>query len=121
MNPLAAITLARAWWKAGVGAILGAALALPVGQCQGRDHARTESRAKVAEADARAIAANAALNERLAADRAADTAKITETAKGRTDAIHAGPDERTSGPQCRADRKRLLNAGAREADLPRCQ
>lgn len=121
MIPLAALTLARSWWKAGLGAVLGAALALPVGQCQGRQTARADYRAAVAEANARAQAANAALLEKAAQERATDTAKITEAAKGRSDAINAGPDAPTSGPECRLNRKRLLDAGFPERDLAECR
>lgn len=121
MIPIAALTVARTWWKLGAGAILGAALALPVGQCQGRGHARGEMRTDVAEANARAQAANAALIQAQAAQREADAAKTATAAKGRSDAIHAGPDALPSRPECRLQRQRLLNAGAREADLPACR
>lgn len=125
------IPLAIAWWKskgelikaglsASAGAIVGAALAFPLGQCSGAANEAVKHRAAIAEADARAQAANSALLEQAALQRAADTAKITEAARGRTDAIDAGPDARTSGPECRLNRQRLLDAGVREADLPKC-
>lgn len=125
MIPLAALIptalgFAKSNWRAIAGAVLGAALALPVGQCQGASAERAKLRADIAEAHARAEAANAALLERAGRERAADAAKITAAAKGRSDAIHAGPDARPSGPECRLARKRLLDAGAREADLPVC-
>ncbi|WP_337186565.1 hypothetical protein [Phenylobacterium sp.] len=109
------------WWKAAAGIVAGAALALPVGQCQGAHAARAELKAAQAEAAARAQAANAARVERQAAEREADTARNTAAAKGRSDAIHAGPDGPTSGPECRLNRERLLRDGARAADLPPCR
>lgn len=117
MIPIALMAFGAKWWKLGAGAVLGAALALPLGQCQGRVQERTRNAAAVAEANARAQAANSALLEKASQERAADTAKITEAAKGRTDAIRAGPDAPPAAPHCRADRERLLNAGFSEADV----
>lgn len=113
--------LAADWWKAGLGAVIGAALALPLGQCQGADAERTRQAAKAAEAVAAAHKANAGRIERQAAQREADTATITHAAKGRTDAIQAGPDGPLSGPECRLQRQRLLDLGYAPADLPACR
>lgn len=108
------------WWKLGAGAILGAALVFPVGQCSGAQNAKAKQAAAIAQADAREQAKNSKLLEAASRERAADTAKITEEAKGRSNAIRAGEDAPTSGPECRLNRRRLLDAGFREADLPKC-
>lgn len=117
----AAKALIGDWWKAGLGAVIGAALALPLGQCQGADAERARQAAKAAEAVAAAHKANAGRIERQAAQREADTAIITQAAKGRTDAIQAGPDGPLSGPECRLQRQRLLDIGYAPADIPACR
>jgi len=120
-TPASVLRFGRIWWKLLLGVVIGAGLVLPVGQCQGRDQARMKFRVQIAEADARGRAANAVLLEKTAAERIADIAKITATSKGRSDAIHAGPDARPSGPECRLNRRRLLDAGHRDADLAQCE
>lgn len=121
MIPLAVFVFARKWWRAAAGVAAGIALALPVGQCQGASAEKARTAARIAEAEARAQAANNALVQAQAAQREADAARTATAAKGRTDAIHAGPDGPVSGPECRLNRRRLLDAGAREADLPACR
>lgn len=106
------------WWKAGLGLVLGAALALPVGQCQGRDAERAAGKARAAEAAAAAHKANTARVEVQAAQREADTARNLNLSKGRTDAIQAGPDGPLSGPERRLQCRRLRDIGYGPADLP---
>lgn len=110
--------LIASWWKAGLGVVLGAALALPVGQCQGRDAERTAGKARAAEAAAAAHKVNTARVQAQAAQREADTARNLNLSKGRTDAIQAGPDGPLSGPECRLQRRRMLDLGYAPADLP---
>jgi hypothetical protein len=98
--------------------LLGAALALPVGQCQGRDAERTAGKARAAEAAAAAHKANTARVEAQAAQREADTARNLNLSKGRTDAIQAGPDGPLSGPELRLQCRRLRDIGYGPADLP---
>ncbi|MBX3482558.1 hypothetical protein [Phenylobacterium sp.] len=121
MTPLAALTFARTWWKAIPGAVVGAALAFPVGHCAGERDAKADFRAAQAEAALKAEIRNAAANEAAAVQRAADTARVTASKKGRTDAIRAGADEAPSGPECRLQRRRLLDIGYAPADLPVCR
>lgn len=108
------------WWKLGAGVILGGLLVFPVAQCSGAQNAKAKQVAAIAQADAREQSKNSKLLETASRERAADTAKITEEAKGRSDAIRAGEDAPTSGPECRLNRRRLLDAGFTEADLPQC-
>ncbi len=117
----AAKAVVGSWWKLGAGAVIGAALALPLGQCQGADQERQRQAAKAAQTAAAAQKANTARVERQAAQREADRAHITQAAKGRTDAIEAGPDGPLSGPERRLQCQRLLDLGYAPADLPACR
>lgn len=121
MIPLAALAFARTWWRAIPGAVVGAAMAFPLGHCAGERDAKAAFRAAQAEAALKAEVRNAAANEAAAVQRAADTARISTAAKGRTDAIRAGADEAPSGPECRLQRRRLLDLGYAPADLPVCR
>ncbi|RAK68838.1 hypothetical protein [Phenylobacterium kunshanense] len=110
-------TLARSWWKAGLGAVVGAALALPVGQCQGASAERARQAAREADAALREAVKDAAIKERLAADRLENTLTIHQQSKERTDAIQAGPDDHVSAAQRRLNCQRLRDAGFSEAKL----
>jgi hypothetical protein len=118
MIPLAALALGRAWWKAGVGVVIGAALALPVGQCQGANAEKARQKTRDAEAALQAEIRNAAAKEAAAAQRAVDLARVTAAEKGRTDAIRAGADEAPSGPELRLACERLRAQGTAAARLP---
>jgi hypothetical protein len=116
--PGAALALARSWWKAGLGVVIGAALALPVGQCQGANAEKSRQAARNAEAALQAEIRNTAAKEAAAAQRAADLARVTAAEKGRTDAIRAGADEAPSGPELRLACERLRAQGTAAARLP---
>lgn len=114
---------ANAWARQALG-VAGAALAILAllwgVYAKGRHDERVAQAQAIAAANAEAARQNAAILARQAPERTAEAARLDSTAKGRTDAIHAGADEAPSGPECRLNRRRLLDAGAREADLPRC-
>lgn len=110
-------TIAKTWWKAGLGVVIGAALALPVGQCQGASAERARQAAREADAALREAMRDAAIKERLAAARLENTLTIQQQSKERTDAIQAGPDDHVSAAQRRLNCKRLRDAGFSEAQL----
>jgi hypothetical protein len=87
---------AATWWKAGVGAILGAALALPVGQCQGASAERTRQAAREAEARELAVTRNAARLQQQAAEREAAADDIRSSQQEMNRADDATPDARPS-------------------------
>lgn len=115
---VAGASLLKAWWKPALGAVLGAALALPVGQCQGAHAERARQEAKAAEAALQATIRNDAAKEAAALQRQADQATVSAAEKGRTDAIRAGNDEAPSGPELRLACQRLRAQHVAEHRLP---
>lgn len=91
-----AMGLVRSWWKLGLGAMLGAALALPVGQCQGRAHERQAADLRAAEALAVAQAKNHAASEAAADQRLDDTLATRQFEQDLSHADDAAPDARPS-------------------------
>lgn len=117
----AVLSLARRWWKAAAGAVLGAMLCFPLAHCDGVHDERAAAKARArAAADVQAARA-AAASEAAAVRRARDAADLQAKFKERSDAIHAGADEAPSGPECRLNRQRMLQHGANPAKLPACR
>lgn len=96
MIPLAALAFARTWWKAIPGAVVGAALAFPLGHCSGARDAKAAFRAAQAEAALKAEVRNAAANEAAAVQRAADADHTHRTQEELSRADDAAPDSRPS-------------------------
>lgn len=124
VGPVLAYFAANRWARrlaAGAGLLL-AVLLLVFGIYQkGRHDERVAQAQAIAAANARAELRAAAATAAAAGERAADQAAISAAAKGRTDAIHAGPDETPSGPELRLNRERLCAPGAPTADLAACR
>jgi hypothetical protein len=118
MIPLAALTLARTWWKAGLGALIGAALALPVGRCQGVDVEKARQRERDRAAAEIQQAKNAAAAQAAAAERETDTAAVTVQEKARNDAIDAAPGGRAPPSSVALGCERLRQQGTRPESLP---
>lgn len=90
------LAFGRSWWKAGAGAVLGAALALPVGQCQGKAQERQAAALRGAEAVAVAQAKNHAASEAAAVQRLDDTLATRQLEQDLSHADDAAPDARPS-------------------------
>lgn len=121
MIPLQFFVFMRKWWRGLGGLLLGMLIAFPLGTCSGaadmKDKMQAEAKAQAAaQAQRNAAAIEAAAQQRVQ-DILANEAKSTE----RTNAIHAGPDGRTSIAECRLNRVRLRQAGIAESKLPACQ
>lgn len=86
--------------------------AFGLGRCEG-------AREKEAAMEAQALKKGAPAAVRAAESRVTDTLQNEARAQERTDAIHAGPDDAVSGPECRLNRERLRQAGV--ANLPACR
>lgn len=114
----AAPGLARSWWKAGLGAAIGAALALPVGQCQGRGQERQANAVRVAAAAELQAEKNRAAAEAAALQRDTDAAKVDQAEKERNHAIDAAPPGRAGSSSLALTCQRLRQQGARPETLP---
>jgi hypothetical protein len=86
------------------------------GYSAGLKHERAKWEAAAAKLQAQNTKAQAAAD----AQRATDTATVTASAKGRSDAIQAGADEAPSATQHRADCQRLRAHYGPKASLPGC-
>lgn len=120
MIPLSWFVFMRKWWKTGAGALIGALLAFPLGTCTGAADMKDKMQAQYAREAAAQAQRNAAAIEVAAQQRVKDILANEAKSQERLDAIHSGPDARTSGPECRLNRQRLLHAGIPEAKLPKC-
>jgi hypothetical protein len=104
------------------GLIIAAALWIALGVFghiefgRGEKHERAKWEAAAAKLQAQNTKAQAAAD----AQRATDTATVTASAKGRSDAIQAGADEAPSATQHRADCQRLRAHYGPKASLPGC-
>lgn len=113
-----AITIARAWWKALPGFVLGALIAFPLGQCSGDARATKRHEDANASAQVKALTEDARAKETAAAERLNDAADLAEM-KGRlTDAVSSAPDSAPGPRRSALNCQRLCEAGARSADLP---
>jgi hypothetical protein len=111
-------TLARSWWKAGLGAVIGAALALPVGQCQGEREERTRQAARAAEARELAVTLNAARVQKQAVERETASAAILSSQQEINRADDAVPDSRPSDKRRAALCGRVRDLERRGAAIP---
>lgn len=122
MLPIAAFATARgvlkSWWKAGLGVAIGAALALPVGRCQGVDVEKARQREREKAAAELQAARNDAAAQAAAAERTIDAATVTAQEKGRNDAISAAPAGRAAPSSVALACQRLRQQGTRPEALP---
>lgn len=109
------ISFGLSWWKAGVGALVGAALVFPLGQCSGVQIQKDRAKA----ASVKAIVRNSGATEKAAEQRGVDAASTAARAEGRLDAIQGIPDQRPSAVRCAYNRQRLLDHGVK--NVPACQ
>lgn len=96
MSPLAVLAFARTWWKAGAGAVAGALLALPVGQCMGSQAERDRSEAAAAQARELAAARNDVAKDRAADQHLRDDRATRKAEEDLNRADDANPDARPS-------------------------
>jgi cysteine sulfinate desulfinase/cysteine desulfurase-like protein len=121
MIPLAILTFARNWWKAGVGALIAAAPAFLLGQCSGASHERVRQQAALEKANAAALRILAAANEIAAAQRVKDGERLKTQQKERVDAIKAAAPSRTGNATRALGCQRLRQAGrGADADAAGC-
>lgn len=118
MIPLAILGLARSWWKAGIGVVIGCVLALPVGRCQGVDMEKARQKERDRAAAEMQAAKNDAAAQAAAAERANDTAAIASHEKGRNDAISSAPPGRAAPSSVALACERLRQQGTRPEALP---
>jgi hypothetical protein len=108
------ISFALSWWKAGAGALVGAALAFPLGQCSGVDIQKDRDKA----ASIASLQLDARAKETAAEQRGQDAATTAARAQGRIDATKNQPDAAPGALRCQFERKRLLDAGVK--NVPAC-
>lgn len=95
------------WWRGAAGAVLGAFLAFPVGQCSGvqiQKDRQAVAAAKILKLEIRGTV-------EAAEQRGKDAATVAARSEGRLDAIKNQPDTRVSPMRCEYNRKRMLDAG----------
>lgn len=118
MIPLAAIAFVRAWWKAGAGIVVGAALAFPLGQCSGSQAQKKHEEADRAITQAEALKVDTKAKEKAADQRVKDAAEVADMTEKLTDAVASLPDEIPSARRVALGCQRLRNGGADVSDLP---
>lgn len=117
----AALALARAWWKAALGAVLMFGPAFLLGQCSGAANQRVKDAAALDRANAAAQRIINAANELAANERLKDALRLGKQQKDRIDAIEAAPPSRTGAATHALGCQRLRQAGLdREADAAGC-
>jgi type II secretory pathway pseudopilin PulG len=115
------LMLAGAWWKAGVGIVLGILIALPIGQFIGARHARQQEQAARAVAIADALQRQAAITEKTYAQRLADAQRIAAARQELTDAVADLPDENPTPRDVLFACQQLRQQGTDVSNLPECQ
>jgi hypothetical protein len=102
------------------GLVIAAAMWIALGVFGHIEFGRGEKheRAKWEAASAAAAKRNAEAVAASDAQRSVDTNTVATSEKGRTDAIHAGPDAAPSGPELRLACQRLRAQRVSEARLP---
>lgn len=118
MNPAVLIALARSWWKAVPGFIVGCVLAFPLGQCSGSQAQKKHEQADRAVAITEAVKLDANAKEKSAEERTRDAIAVTDMKDSLTDAIASLPDSVPSARRVALGCQRMLNAGTRVSELP---
>lgn len=84
---IAILAFLRAWWKLGVGIVLGAVLIFPLAQCRGEKIGRTAERLEVQKAVNAALERDRRAREIADRQRVADDARTATTGEELKDAI----------------------------------
>lgn len=110
----------QAWWKAGVGVIIGLILAYPLGQCSGarREHRLEEAQRAVAIAEA--LKKDEAIKELTAAQRTADAEAVATKKQELTNELAKMPDEAPTQRDVALACGRLRQQGTDVSDLSAC-
>jgi len=120
MIPLAVLGLARSWWKAGAGFVLGAVIAFPLGQCSGSQRAEEREQAARAVAITEALKTDSAAKEVAAGERLADAAAVADLKQELTDAVTEVADSAPTPSDVALGCARLRAQGTDVSDLPAC-
>lgn len=125
MIPVAAIlplagSLAKSWWKAGVGALVVAGPVFLMGQCSGADIQKDRAEAARAVATQAAIKTDLGAQAKSADERLADQAEVTNLTEELTDAVAEVPDEKPDAVAVALGCQQLRNAGRDVSGLPAC-
>lgn len=108
-----------AWWKAIVGAVLGALLIWPVAQCSGKKIGVQQMQLAVANANTKALEQKNRADALAAAQRITDTIAVSAREKALRDAIASTPDSAPDAVRIRLGCERLRHAnGSNQATLP---
>lgn len=120
MNPLALLPILKAWWKAGVGLILGFILCWPVASCSGRHQQAQIDRAALDRANVQALQIKAQADAVAAERRLTDTIAVSNQERAMIDAVRQGPDSAPDSASLRLGCQRLRAANPTAPPVPAC-
>jgi hypothetical protein len=114
-------SVARTWWKAGLGALVAAPLFFILGQCDGRQAGEIKAREALSQAAIKASQVDAAAKDAAAIERQADTTIIQTQTKELTDAVQAAPSSAPDAARVALNCARLRQAGRDTSAIPVCR